>query len=219
MAIRKEIPAGPSWLNSHPNITAESSQSMATPESPIDQQTVEEILTEWPDEPAEIAQKIIDKYGLPAEAAPSELLWHDTGQWKRTELYRDGVPHHFPKKHTDYLKQVIDYHVPPETYDDLGQFDGSVYVDRTNGELAAKCDQEAANFLAVNLAHDIITREKSVDEARQEYAVAMVKTQMGSPPDTTQELQFDLPAGDERDPDETIITDALKEEVKQMMGG
>lgn len=92
---------------------------------------------EWPDEPAEIAEKTIEKYRHPDEAAPRGLLWHDTAPWKRTELYRDGVPHHFPKKHTDYLKQATDYHVASEKFDDLGQFDGSVYADRTNGELAA----------------------------------------------------------------------------------
>ncbi len=192
---------------------------MATNETPVDRQTVEEIIAEWPDEPAEIAETMTDAYGMPHEAAPSELLWYGNGQWKRTELYRDGVPHHFPKEHTDYLKQVVDYHVPPEKFDELGRFDGSVYVDRTNGELAAKCDQEVANVLALNLAHDVITGEMSVDEARQEYAVSIIKTEMGAEPEYTRELQFDLPAGDERDPDETIITDALKQEVKETMGG
>lgn len=179
---------------------------------------MEEIIAEWPEEPAAIAETMMEQYGQPDEAAPSELLWYGTGPWKRTELYRDGVPHHFPKKHTDYLKQVVDYHAPPEKLDELGQFDGSVYVDRTNGELAAKCDQEAANFLAINLAHDIVTGEASVEEARQAYAEAMVMAEMGEPPETTRELQFDLAAGDERDPDETIIDDDLKERVRERMG-
>lgn len=192
---------------------------MTTNQNRVDQQTVEEILAQWPDEPAEIAEKTIEKYGQPAEAAPSELLWYDSGPWKRTELYRDGVPHHFPKKHTDYLEQVIDYSVPPEEFDDLGRFDGSVYVDRTNGELAAKCDQEAANFLALNLAHDIITDEKTVDQARQAYATTMIKKMMGADPEYTQDLQFTVPEGKQRDPDESIITDTLKEEVKQTLDG
>lgn len=192
---------------------------MATTQSPVDEQTVEEILAEWPDEPAEIARNIVDKYGKPDEAAPSEMLWYDTGPWKRTELYRNGVPHNFPKEHTDYLKQVVDYHVPPDKGDDLAQFDGSVYIDRTNGELAAKCDAEAANFLAVNLAHDIVTGEKSVDEARQEYATSMVKHTMGADPEYVQALQFTPSGGKQRDPDETIITDAMKAEVKQMLDG
>lgn len=191
---------------------------MVTSKPSVDQKSVDKIIAEWPDEPTKIAEKMFDSYGLPNEAAPSELLWYDTGPWKRTELYRDGVPHHFPKKHTDYLKQVINYHVPPEKFDELGQFDGSVYVDRTNGELAAKCDQEAANFLALNLAHDIITDQKSVEEARHEYAVTMVKKMMGASPDYTRGLQFTRPTNDQRDPDESIITDALRAEVKEKLG-
>ena len=191
---------------------------MASSDTPVDKQTVEEIIADWPEEPAEIAETMMDAYGMPHEVAPSELLWYGNGQWKRTELYRDGVPHHFPKKHTDYLKQVVDYHVPPGKFDDLGRFDGSVYVDRTNGELAAKCDQEIANVLALNLAHDVITDETSVDEARQKYATTMIKVEMGEEPEYTKELQFDLPSGDERDPDETIIDDDLKAQVKEQMG-
>ena len=192
---------------------------MTTSEPSVDQETVEEIIADWPEKPSEVAEKIMDKHGSPDEAAPSELLWYDTGPWKRTELYRDGVPHNFPKEHTDHLRQVIDYHVPPEKFDDLAQFDGSVYIDRTNGELAAKCEKEPANFVALNLAHDIITDEKSVDEAREEYAKTMVKKEMGASPDLTEGFQFDLPEDKQRDPDETIVTDAMKAEVKEMFGG
>lgn len=191
---------------------------MASTETQIDEQTVDEIVSEWPDEPAEIADELRQTYGTPDEVAPSELLWYGTDQFKRTELYRDGVPHNFPKKHTDYLKQVIDYHVPPERTDELAQFDGSVYVDRTNGELAAKCDREAANLLALNLAHDILETDTDVDEARQEYAVTMVETMLGAEPDYTQALQFDVPDDKQRDPDESIITDAMREEVKEELG-
>lgn len=200
-------------------IVTQIKRKMSSTETPVDQETVENILAEWPEEPAKIAERLIDKYGWPVEAAPSELLWNDIGQWKRTELYRDGVPHNFPKEHTDYLKQVIDYRVPPEKFDDLGQFDGSVYVDRTNGELAAKCDREEANFLALNLANDIITGEISVDDARKKYAVTLVKMMMGSKSEYVQGLQFDVPRDKQRDPDESIITDAMKEEVEEMLSG
>lgn len=192
---------------------------MAPTDTPVDQQTIDDIVAEWPEEPSEIAEQMIETYGLPDEAAPSELLWYNTGPWKRTELYRDGVPHNFPKEHNDYLEQVIDYGAPPEKYDELAQFDGSVYPDRTNGELAAKCDKESMNFLALNLAHDIITDDKTVDEAREAYARTAVKAMMGADPDYTTDFQFANPAGDQRDPDETIVTEAMKEEVKEKIEG
>lgn len=192
---------------------------MSAAETSVDQQTVDQIIRDWPNEPTEIVERMIDRYGFPDEAAPSELLWYGNGPWKRTEMYRDGVPHNFPKQHTDYLKQVIDYHVPSEKLDDLGQFDGSVYVDRTNGELASKCDKEPMNVLALNLAHDIVTDEVSVDDARQEYAVTALKQMMGGSPGYTEALQFPLAEEKQRDPDESIVTDAMREEVKDMVEG
>lgn len=185
----------------------------------IDQSSYEEIVREWPEEPSEIAETTVDSYGLPDEAVESRLIWHDCDPWKRTELFRDGVPHEFPKEHTDYIEQFIDYHVPPEKADELTQFDGSVMIERTKGELSARCDKEAMNFLAINLAHDIVLDRKSVDEARQEYATTALEAMMGGSPEYTQGFQFALPTGDQRDPDETIVTDAMKAEVEEMLGG
>lgn len=67
------------------------------------------------------------------------------------------------------MESVIDYHVPPDKADDLEAYDGSVLFDRTKGEMSARCDKEAANMVALNLADDIITGKRNIDEARQEY--------------------------------------------------
>lgn len=40
-------------------------------------------------------------------------------------------------------------------------------VERTRGELAARCDKEEMNYLALNLANDIATGKVDVDEARR----------------------------------------------------
>jgi hypothetical protein len=39
----------------------------------------------------------------------------------------------------------IDYPVPVDKADELTRYDGSCLVDRTAGEVAARCDSEAAN--------------------------------------------------------------------------
>lgn len=191
---------------------------MSTPQRSVDQGTYEEIVRDWPEEPSEIAEKTVETYGLPQEVTETRLVWHDCAPWKRTELFRDGVPHHFPKKHTDYLEQVIDYHVPPEKATDLAHYDGSVMIERTTGELSARCDEEEMNFLAINLAHDIILGRKTVDEAREAYAKTAVKAMMGAEPDYTREFGFALPDTDQRDPDESIVTDTMREEIKDRMG-
>jgi hypothetical protein len=52
----------------------------------------------------------------------------------------------------------------------LAEFDGSVIAERTARELSARCHDEEANNLALNLAHDIASPEKTVDDARRYYA-------------------------------------------------
>lgn len=57
---------------------------------------VNQILSYWEGKPLEGAQKIIQKYGYPHEATLSRLIWYNNSPWKRTIIYREPVPHHFP---------------------------------------------------------------------------------------------------------------------------
>jgi hypothetical protein len=84
-------------------------------------------------------------------------------------LSKDEVPHDFPAHHTDFLKQLIDYQVPVAMFSPLAEYDGSVIAERTKGELSARCGGTSMNFVAINLAHDIITGQRSVEEAREEH--------------------------------------------------
>jgi len=61
-----------------------------------------------------------------------------------------------------------------DTFSALAHFDGSVTVSRSRGLLSARCHDEEANHLAVNLAHDIITGSKTVAQARQAYVDTML---------------------------------------------
>jgi hypothetical protein len=135
-----------------------------------DQASVERIISGWRAKPQETARKLIAKYGAPNEATSMRLVWVNNGPWKMTELVNEEVPHNFPKPHPDYLKQTINYRVPPDKFDELAEYDGSVIVERTKGEIAARCDMEGANILALNLAHEIVTGKRSVKEARKFYA-------------------------------------------------
>lgn len=127
-------------------------------------------IANWPMDAQKAAKKVITKYGQPNEATSSMLVWHNSGPWKRTVASRTSTPHMFPGPHPDSVEQVISYRVPLNKYDDLARYDGSVTVDRTKGELAARCDLEEMNLLALNLAHDIITGKRSVEGARGFYA-------------------------------------------------
>jgi hypothetical protein len=132
------------------------------------------IIAGWRAEPKKVAKKMIDKYGQPHEASETHLVWWGNGPWKYTIIENIEIPHDFPMPHKDLLRQVIDYKVPADKVDDLAVYDGSVIFDRTPGELSARCDKEEANFLAINLAHDVVTGRRSARAARDFYARAVM---------------------------------------------
>lgn len=141
--------------------------------------TLDRIEADWPAEASAAARRTAARYGPPDEAMPSRLVWHHARPWKRVVVNRDPVEHRFPQPHQDRIEGWIDLEVPREGTADLAAFNGSIRVERTRGELAASCDVEAVNFLAVNLAHDLITGRIGVDEARREYTEMVAAHLMG----------------------------------------
>lgn len=156
----------------------------------ITQTSIDQWIADWPAKPREVAGKVIAKYGLPQEVTPTMLIWNNNGPWKRTILYREEVAHDFPKPHTDLLEQFVNYRVPTDKFDELAAYDGSVIVERTKGEMSARCDQEPMNFLALNLAHDIVTGQRTVAEARKFYADTAAAAMRGETPTYIQSLRF-----------------------------
>lgn len=182
---------------------------------------VEGWVEEWPAAPKLAARKMIEQYGPPNEATPTKLFWYRNGPWKRTVATRDVLTHDFPAPHSDYLTQVIDYHVPAEKVSDLTRFDGSCLVDRTAGEVAARCDSEAANTITLNLMHEIVTGQKTVEEAREAFAQSMAACAMGKEAEYTQQFVFDLPQDGTEDVDESNmareVAEKLGEEAKELL--
>jgi hypothetical protein len=171
----------------------------------VDLATVNSILGTWPDVSRQAAKTTINNYGLPNEASATRLIWHNNGPWKRTVIYAEEVAHEFPMPHHDVLEQYIPYRVPVDKFNALAAFDGSVLVDRTKGEISARCEGEEANFLALNLAHEIVSGSKDVETARRAYGEAMQARRAGNPPETMQKLMFDVPADDTGERDRAII--------------
>ena len=179
-------------------------RTQAAPAAVADRAYVDQVLAGWPARPRLAAYRTIDKYGLPQEATPMRLVWHDNAPWKRTVVLGKEIPHAFPRLHMDFIVQTIDYHVPADKSDELIAFDGSVLIDRTAGELSARCDMEEANTLTFNLAHDIVTGEKDADAARRAFGQAEVEFLLGKPPAIMTALQFKSPERS-ADPDKPVI--------------
>ena len=165
------------------------------------------IIEDWPEESKEAAGLVIEKYGEPAEATESMLIWNETGPWKRIIATKVFYEHAFPAPHIDAVESVIDYPVPVGMYDALAEFDGSVVVERTAGEVSARCHDEEANNLALNLMHDIVRGEKTVDEAREYYVKEFLDYRRGRPTPYMDALRVSPHSGSAGDPDERLISD------------
>jgi hypothetical protein len=137
----------------------------------------------------------------------SRLIWHKPGPWKRIVASRMFWAHNFPAPHIDAVESVIDYRVPPDKFTPLAEFDGSVIVERTAGEVSARCHDEQANFLALNLMHDIVTGAKTAQEARDYYAKEFADYRRKKPTPYMEKLHFTPANGDAADPDERVLSD------------
>jgi len=166
-----------------------------------------DIIKDWPDESQEAARLVIDTYGEPHEATESLLLWHNVGPWKRIVASRTFYEHHFPAPHIDSVESFIDYRVPPEKITPLAEFDGSVVVERTAGEVSARCHDEQANFLALNLMQDVVTDRRTVADARAYYAKEFLDARRGQPTPYMEKLHFSPAGPSAADPDERILSD------------
>jgi hypothetical protein len=162
-------------------------------------------LSGWHEAAQQAAQQMNEKYGPPDGVTDMMLVWNDTGPWKRTIVYKEAVDHDFPMPHPDVLEQTINYDVPVEMFDDLAAYDGSVIAERTKGILSARCDKEEANFLAINLANDIVNGKRTVEEAREFYAETIKAVMNGEKPEYTQGFVFDVPQENINNPDEAVM--------------
>ena len=189
----------------------------------VDMGMIQDIMADWPALPVKAAKQTTDTYGPPNEAIPSRLIWYNNGPWKRTTVYRDEIPHNFPAPHTDVIENVIDYHVPTDKISDIVAYDGSVIIERTKGEVIARCDMEAANFISINLMHDIVTGKLTVDEARKKYSEVMTAYLMDRSAPYAEGLQFNVSIGETGEQDEVMIAaslmDQLKEKAKNLIDG
>jgi hypothetical protein len=172
------------------------------------QPTASTILAGWPEEAREAAQAVVDQYGEPHMATESALVWQGVGTWKRIVAQRAFWQHDFPAPHSDSVETFVDYAVPSAAFTPLAEFDGSVMVERTSGEASARCHDEQANRLALNLMHDIVTKQKTVAEARDYYATEFLNARRKQPTPYMDKLNFPVDGGDVADPDVRVLSDA-----------
>ena len=156
---QKDIPlsADPAVQTDSHWIETEGSDASKTPEA---------VIRSWPETPRKTARMMIEKYGRPNRYSEDSLVWVHNGPWEKTVVYREAWPHSAVKRDKDYLKQVIGYHVPEDKVDSLRRFDRRLEVDKETNEVSFQSESERTNFLALNLADEIATDKRSVEDAR-----------------------------------------------------
>lgn len=157
------------------------------------QVSLDQVTRDWNATARAAAKQMFDKYGAPQEVTTNRLVWRDNRPWKSTTVINQDVPHNFPVEHNDVLVQTLAIDVPVERFSELAQFDGSVTANRTNGELTAACDREENNFVALNLASDLISGNLSVQQARQRLTELAQAVKGGQQPNYATGIRFSLP--------------------------
>ena len=189
----------------------------------VDAATVEVMTADWPKMSKSAVEEIVRKYGMPNEATPSRLTWFDNGPWKRAAVIRDEIPHNFPQPHTDVVEQTIPYQVPLEKVAEVLEFDGSLVIERTRGEVIARCDMESANIASLNLMHDIVSGRLTAGEARKEMAEVASAYVLNRSSPYAEAFQFEVPRADTRHADHTVIGPAMVrqgvEKAKDLLRG
>jgi hypothetical protein len=181
----------------------------------LTQQNLQKHTASWPEASKQAMRLMVDKYGQPDETTATQLVWHEAKPWKRVIVHAHEVQHNFPRPHFDVLEQVISYRVPVNKFDDLAAFDGSLSTDRTAGELTSRCDREEINMLAVNVANEIATGQRTVEDGRRFTAQTAAAFMAGESTDYTQKLLFAPPAPERaRDRDRPLITDVVRGMIK-----
>jgi hypothetical protein len=147
-------------------------------------------LAGWPDTTRRLGAQLVTKYGQPAETTARQVTWLDNGQWARTTLYKEGVQHNFAAPHRNILEQAVLYKVPLDKLAELGAFNRSLVPNLARGELASFSDSEEVNFLAINVADDILRGERTAEEARIYFAQIVRAKMIREPERDLQQLNF-----------------------------
>lgn len=164
----------------------------------IDRSTVNEVISDWNDTPKDVAQKMIDKYGMPDEVTQNRLIWHNNNPWRKTEVVNEEVSHSFPEEHEDVLIQTVSYDVPTDKVDDLIKYNESIIIEKNRGELGSQCGSEEMNILALNLADNVVKGKSDVREARNTFEQQATDVMDGKRASLARSLQFRTNSGSQR---------------------
>ena len=165
---RRTDPAFAAWLLALAVAAAPGGRA-ARAENPPSDQAHASIIEHWPDRPRVIIRAMTAKYGMPNRLNQIEVVWYDNGPWRRTVIHRYSSLGFFGARENDYLEQTIGCRIPDDKVSALKRFGKRIDIVRSGNELSSRAESESMNFLALNLAGEIIAGTRSAKDARDFY--------------------------------------------------
>lgn len=173
-----------------PGGTPQSAQAQTQQKNKVASDKANSLTSGWPQASITAAREMIEKHGDPQEVTSEELIWRNVAPFKKIVVHKTVYNHKFPLMHQNSLEHVVDYRAPVSKIDDIWRYNGSIVLDRTKGEMSSFSDNEAANILALNLAHDVMMGKRGSDNARVTYGKEALNYLNGNKTAMTQVLTF-----------------------------
>ena len=136
---------------------------------------------------------MIDKYGRPDQVETNRVVWEKKGPWRRIVVWDDMGPRQLDMAADNNIEEVIAYLVPEEKRRVLEDFSARLKVSADGAELSARSVSEARNFLALNLADEIVRGVKTPEEAKAFDAATLQMADAGKPSPYMKGLLFRPP--------------------------
>lgn len=141
-------------------------------------------IADWPVISQRAAEVILEKYGPPDLAIPERLSWYGNAPWKYTTVHRE------PFGRIDVLEQTIGYEVPQDKAPSLAKLDVGLRLSRDRRELSAASEAEETNFLALNLADEVVRERRTPEDARAFYLKTVLQWNAGKTSPYLKGLRF-----------------------------
>ncbi len=145
----------------------------------------------WPETSVIAAKEIISKYGEPSETTSNMLIWRNVAPFREIIVHRNVYSHQFPLLHKNAVEHKVDYKAPSANkVGEIWEYNGAVSLDRNRGLMSVVGENEAMNILSLNLAHEILSGERSYESARIKYGQETLDFLNGQKTNYTQSLKF-----------------------------
>lgn len=132
---------------------------------------------------------MVERYGPPKWVEPDRVVWENAGVWRRITVW-DRVEEQRKQTAPDNIEQAFTYPVPADMRRTVESFGPLIEVSEDASSLSVRSADEKFNFLAVNLADEIIRGVKTPEEAKAAYIRTVRLTHAGKTSPYTQSLQF-----------------------------